>query len=70
MAFIAGCVVGGLIWSIMIYLYLKGRYEKEVSEAYNRGYKNGSDRERRAILDYIDKLNSKSVEGSEDNGQN
>ena len=69
MAFISGGIISGLIWAIIIYLSLKGRYEKEISEAYHRGYKNGSYRERRAILDYIDELNGKTVEGSEDNAQ-
>ena len=53
MEFIAGCLVGGLIWSIILYLYLKGRYEKENAESYRRGYKVASEFEKRALLDYI-----------------
>lgn len=56
MMFIAGAIVGGFIFSIMFYLQLKGRYEKEKLESYTRGYKDGREIEQRAILDYIDLL--------------
>jgi hypothetical protein len=60
MEFIAGCIVGGLIWSIMIYLYLKGYYEKEIAESYSRGYKVASEFEKRALLNYIESLERES----------
>lgn len=55
-AFMAGCVIGGLIWSIIIYFDLKAKYEVKVSEAYTKGYNNGREIEQRSILDYIEQL--------------
>lgn len=66
MEFIAGCIVGGLIWSIMIYLYLKGHYEKEIAESYSRGYKVASEFEKRALLNYIEFLERESKTYSSD----
>ena len=67
--FMAGAIVGGSIFAVCFYLKLKGRYEKEVSESYTRGYKNGREIEQRSILDYIEQLRSTGgivFEGSED----
>ena len=60
MEFIAGVVIGGLICAMVVYAYQKGKSEKETSESYTRGYKDGRKIEQRAILDYINLLNSKS----------
>jgi len=57
-AFVAGAVISGLICSTMVCYRLKGRYEKEKTESYNKGYKIGTETEKRAILDYIDLLAS------------
>ena len=54
--FIAGAIIGGLISSISIYFYLKGRYETKIRESYNMGFEVASEKERRAILDYIEEL--------------
>lgn len=56
MEFIAGAIIGGLIAATLIYIFLKGRYEKEIVESYNRGYAIGSEREKSAILNYIELL--------------
>lgn len=69
MAFMAGGIIGGLIFAIGIYHHLKGRYEKEVSESYTRGYKDGREVEQRSILDYIEQLRDTGgivFKGSED----
>lgn len=58
LTFMVGAIVGGLIFAICVYYQMKGRYEKEKSESYNKGYKAGSETEKRAILDYIDLLAS------------
>ena len=65
MAFIAGAIVGGLIWAIFIYLFLKRRYETEIAKSYSRGYECGSEHEKRAIFEYIELLENKSNKGSE-----
>lgn len=56
MEFIAGAVIGGLVCAMTFYAYQKGKSEKETSESYTRGYKDGREIEKRAILDYIDLL--------------
>lgn len=56
MYFIAGGVIGGLISAMVVYAYLKGKYEAQKVESYRRGYDAGSETEKRAILDYIDLL--------------
>jgi hypothetical protein len=58
MTFIAGGLIGGLIASMLVYAYLKGKYEMKIEESYNKGYKNGREIEQRAIFDYIEQLNS------------
>ena len=56
-AFIAGAVLGGLITALVVYAKLKGMYEKEKMESYNKGFSAGREIEQRSILDYIDRLN-------------
>ena len=56
MAFIAGTIIGGLISSIIIYFFLKEKYEKRITESYNMGFEVASEKERRAILEYIELL--------------
>lgn len=58
LAFIAGSVVGGIMASIIVYFYLKGMCEKKVMKAYNLGFEVASEKEKRAILDYIEQLSS------------
>lgn len=56
--FMAGAIISGLICSTVVYYRLKERYEKEKSESYSKGYKAGTETEKRAILDYIELLAS------------
>lgn len=58
MAFIAGTIIGGLITTIIVIVYLKGQYKIKIAESYNKGYKDGQAIEKRAIFDYIDRLNN------------
>ena len=57
MLFIAGFVVGGLVAAVLVHFDLKSKYEKDIAESYNKGYRNGRDVEQRAIFDYIELLN-------------
>ena len=56
MMFIAGAVIGGLMSAIVAYVYLRGKYEKEILESYHRGYQAASDYERTIVLDLIEQL--------------
>lgn len=56
-AFIIGSVLGGIIAAMLVYAYMKGKYDKAVTESYTKGYAAGSETEKRAIFDYIELLN-------------
>lgn len=61
MEFIAGAIIGGLLWVVMVYIYLKGRYEKEIIESYNRGYQAASELEKDAFLSLVEELANSSL---------
>lgn len=65
MEFIAGGILGGLIMAIMLYIQLKRHYEKEIVESYNKGWKAGSEIERRSLLEYIERLENRSNKDGE-----
>lgn len=65
MEFIAGGILGGLIMAIMLYIQLKGHYEKEIVESYHKGWEAGSEIERRSLLEYIERLENRSNKDGE-----
>ena len=58
MMFFAGAVISGMMTAMVTYAYLKGKYEGKVTESYNKGYAAGREIEKRAIFDYIERLNN------------
>lgn len=70
MGFVIGTIVGGLMWSIVVYFIINHRYEtrinqlsithaQEVMDSYDKGYKLASELERRAIMETIEQLANK-----------